>query len=174
MLPENLKIIKAGIEHVTPLATLSIATFRDTFGPHNKKEDMDKYIAEELNAAKLAGEIMHSENIFFLAWHNDRLAGYAKLSNNNIPMELTNNNPIEMERIYVLQEYQDKKIGASLMKHCIEHAQGKQHDILWLGVWEHNYKAVEFYKQWGFEIFGSHLFILGNDHQTDVLMKKYL
>jgi len=60
------------------------------------------------------------------------------------------------------------------MQYCLKYAIDTQHDVIWLGVWEHNHNAVHFYKQWGFEIFGAHPFILGDDKQTDVLMKKQL
>jgi ribosomal protein S18 acetylase RimI-like enzyme len=47
-------------------------------------------------------------------------------------------------------------------------------DNIWLGVWEHNHQAIKFYTTWGFEKFGDHLFLLGDDPQTDWLMKKEL
>ncbi len=169
-----LKIVKADVEHAAHLSSLSAKTFRDAFGQHNKSEDMDKYIAEQLSEAQLAGEIEHADNVFFLAWYHDRLAGYAKLRVNKEPEELKDNKPIEMERIYVLQEYHGQKIGAELMKHCIDFARTKNHGVIWLGVWEQNHKAVNFYKRFGFELFGAHPFLLGEDWQTDVLMKMEL
>jgi ribosomal protein S18 acetylase RimI-like enzyme len=90
------------------------------------------------------------------------------------PEELKDRRPIEIERIYVLQQYHDKKAGAALMAHCMEYATNNGYNTIWLGVWEHNHRAISFYKRWGFELFGSHPFILGDDHQTDVLMKKEL
>ena len=81
---------------------------------------------------------------------------------------------IEIERIYVRKEYLGKKVGGLLMKKCLELAQQKGYTLVWLGVWEHNAKAIAFYEKWGFEKFGSHAFLLGNDLQTDWLMKKNL
>lgn len=171
---EDKKITIADASHAQALTELSIVTFRDAFGPFNKQEDMDKYVAEEMNVEKLGSELADGDNLFFLAWVDDEMAGYAKLRLYKEPEELANNKPIELERIYVLQKYHGKKTGSVLMSRCIAHATANNHDILWLGVWEHNYNAIRFYEQWGFKLFGSHPFVLGNDNQTDVLMKKKL
>jgi len=167
----NIVITRAGIKDLAILVELSITTFRDTFGPDNGKEDMDKYVAEEMNAGKLSEELREGNNYIFLAWYNGTLAGYAKVRPNKEP-GIESNSPLELERIYVRQQYTRKKIGVALMLHCLEFAQSYGHDVLWLGVWEHNRRAVKFYKQWGFELCGSHPFLLGNDMQTDVLMKR--
>ena len=134
---------------------------------------MDKYIADEMNLEQLTKELSNKENIFFLTWHNQILVGYTKLRTTKVPGELKKNNPIEIERLYVLKAYQSKKIGEAIMKHCIEYAINQKHDIIWLGVWEHNLSAIRFYKRYGFELFGKHSFLLGNDEQTDVLMKRH-
>lgn len=169
-----ISITVANINHVSALNELSITTFCDAFGPDNSQEDMDKYVAEEMSIPKLTDELKDGNNIFFIAWMKDEMAGYAKMRLHKKPEELSANNPIEIERIYVLQKYHGQKIGTALMSHCINHALASKHDVLWLGVWEHNHHAIAFYNKWGFEIFGTHPFVLGNDHQTDLLMKKQL
>lgn len=135
---------------------------------------MDQYIAEEMNEVKLVTELRDADNRFFLVWYNNGLIGYAKMRTQAQPKELACHNPIEIERIYVRKEYHDKKVGAALMDRCISHAISQGHDLIWLGVWEFNYKAVKFYERYGFEKFGSHIFRLGTDDQTDILMKKEL
>jgi ribosomal protein S18 acetylase RimI-like enzyme len=67
-----------------------------------------------------------------------------------------------------------KGIGKALMLKCIEIAREKKSDVLWLGVWENNQRAIDFYTKWGFEKFSTHIFMLGDDPQTDWLMKKEL
>ncbi len=169
-----IRITAAGAGDAAVLMALSITTFCETFAHLNSQEDMDMYVANEMNIEKLTGELSDPGNLFFFAWYNNEVAAYAKLRLHKEPEELISDNPIELERIYVLHKYHGKKIGVALMNHCMDYARQKQHDTLWLGVWEHNHKAIGFYSQWGFELFGSHPFILGNDAQTDVLMKKRL
>jgi len=175
MIPtDKLLITRADIKDAELLTQLSITTFRDAFGPVNRQEDMDKYIADEMNLERLTAELGDEDNLFFLAWHNEIPVGYAKLRTAKTPEELKNRNPVEIERLYVQQAYQSKKVGAVIMSHCIDYAKSQKYDTIWLGVWEHNNRAIKFYKEWDFELFGAHSFVLGNDEQTDVLMKKIL
>ena len=60
------------------------------------------------------------------------------------------------------------------MKKCLDLASDLKKEVVWLGVWEHNQRAIEFYKKWGFEKFGTHIFQLGDDPQKDWLMLKKL
>jgi len=167
-------IFRATISDVTGLTQLSIDTFCETFAHQNSKEDMDLYIAEEMNEARLAAELAEADNLFFIAWQGETMAGYVKMRTQPGEPSIKECKAIEIERIYVRGEFQGKKVGASLMGRCLEFAANENFDTVWLGVWEYNYKAVNFYRQWGFELFGSHPFILGKDIQTDVLMKKAL
>ncbi len=156
------------------ITALSVTTFCEAYMEFNKKEHMDSYIAEAMTLEKLTEELQDSRNLFLIARYDDLPIGYAKMRTIKKPVELANNNPAEIERIYVLKEYHNKKAGAALMSTCIATAENKQHDILWLGVWEHNHRAIRFYKQWGFDLFGSHIFPFGDEDQIDVMMKKEL
>jgi len=170
----DIRIITAKASDAQALTTLSVKTFRDTFGADNKKEDMDKYIAEDMSEARITQQLIDPQNVFFLAYREEALIGYAKVRSTKIPEALKYNRPIELERIYVVQDHLGTKAGAALLQHCISYAKENNKDVLWLGVWEHNHRAVSFYKRWGFDLFGSHHFRLGDDLQTDVLMKKEL
>lgn len=170
----KLMIKRADINDAAMLTELSVTTFRDKFAPMNSREDMEMYLTMEMNAEKLSAELSDSNSLFFLAYYDELPIGYAKLRTSSKPEELVSEKPIEIERLYVLQAYQSKKAGKMLMDHCIAYATGKGHDVIWLGVWEHNDGAIRFYSRFGFERFGSHPFILGNDIQTDILMKRAL
>jgi ribosomal protein S18 acetylase RimI-like enzyme len=164
-------ISRATLTDVKMLHQLSVRTFADAFGSQNRKEDMDQYLGTAMGIEQLTRELGDTENYFFLAWHKGRLAGYTKIRANGEP-DIIAEKPLEIERIYVLEEFQGKGIGASLMQHCLNHAAAGAYDVVWLGVWELNYKAVNFYKQWQFAICGSHPFLLGADKQTDMLMRR--
>jgi ribosomal protein S18 acetylase RimI-like enzyme len=111
-------------------------------------------------------------NIFLLAYDGKEPVGYVRLRENNIPPSLGTDRAIEIARIYALQSSIGKGVGSALMQECIDIAREKQHHTLWLGVWEHNQRAIAFYTKWGFKKFSEHDFILGNDVQKDWLMKK--
>lgn len=155
------------------ISSISRDTFEETFKTSNNPEDMAQYLSEELNEQKMKEELEDMYNLFFIAWVNDTPAGYAKVSTAT-KADAPHAGAMEIERIYVLQQYQAQKIGAQLMQHCIDAAIEKGCPGIWLGVWEHNQKAISFYERWGFEPYGTHVFRLGTDDQTDILMKKAL
>ncbi|MFD2832491.1 GNAT family N-acetyltransferase [Christiangramia antarctica] len=71
----------------------------------------------------------------------------------------------------MLKEFHGKKVGKMLYDKAIELAKEKNIDNVWLGVWEENLRAIRFYEKNGFVAFDKHIFKLGNDEQTDIMMK---
>lgn len=170
----HLTILTADTTAAELIAEISVTTFTETFADSNSKEDMDKYLSKEMNVEKIRCELQDPDSTFFLAWDGPTLAGFAKV-NSDVKADAPEcDNPLEIERLYVLQDYQGKKVGAALMNHCIAFAHRSHHNTIWLGVWEHNHKAIAFYEKWGYTPFGTHIFRLGTDDQTDILMKKEL
>ena len=144
----------------------------ETFAPQNTKGNMDKFMNEQFTHEALAKEVGAPGNIFILAELDGVPVGYARLRELNNPPELKNVPSMEIARIYSIQSQIGKGIGAALMKKCIEIAKQKNKQVVWLGVWKENHRAIKFYERWGFEIFGEHEFVLGDDVQTDWLMKR--
>ena len=167
-----MSIAIAGIEDAQVISELSIYTFIESFGANNTKEDIDLYVAEELNVERIASELTDNDNFFFLASVNEKAVGFAKVRVAANPDAPAGRLPIELNRLYVSREFQGQKIGAGLMAHCIAFGRERGHDVIWLGVWEYNYSSLAFYKSWGYEPYSSHGFRLGRDPQTDILMKK--
>jgi len=154
------------------IAALSRQTFYDTFAAFNTKEDMDKFMNESFSMDQLMAELDMPDNTFIAALLEDELVGYAKITESRNPPELGNTNAIEIGRIYAAQKAIGHGIGKALMEECLSLAVLKNKQLVWLGVWERNERAISFYKKFGFEKFGEHDFVLGNDVQTDWLMKK--
>ena len=156
------------------IADLSRETFYDTFASQNTSENMDKFMQNQFAKDKLMQELNERENLFFIAYYSDQPVGYLKLRDGKNPDQLEKVSAIEIVRIYSLTQMIGKGIGKALMKTSIDTAIERNKDVIWLGVWERNQRAIDFYAKWGFEKFGEHDFILGNDVQTDWLMKKDL
>ncbi|WP_153796967.1 GNAT family N-acetyltransferase [Foetidibacter luteolus] len=167
-------ITKGTIEDAEVLSTLGAKTFYETFASHNTAEDMLQHIQQHFTPATIQKEFSEKGVQFFLARLDEEVAGYAKLRRTQKPHELYGLKHIELERIYVLQSFQGNRIGLLLMNECIQYARRKKYEILWLGVWEHNQKAIAFYKKLGFTVFSEHEFVLGTDKQNDYLMKLVL
>jgi GNAT superfamily N-acetyltransferase len=156
------------------IAEISRQTFYETFAAQNSKENMDLHMDEYYAPEKILAELDDPLHIFLLAYDGDRLAGYAKL-NEHVKIESKGlDDPVEIERIYSIKEMIGKGVGKKLMEKCLGISKEKNKKTIWLGVWEFNYRAIEFYTRWGFEKFGEHNFPVGNDPQTDWLMKRSL
>ena len=132
---------------------------------------MDAYMNTHYTEHKLAEEINDNEAEFYIAYLSDKAVGFIKTGHGKPPEEISAFKCRELERLYVLKEYQSHKIGEQLINYCINKAKEDNTEILWLGVWENNPRAISFYKRFGFQHFGEHTFQLGNDAQTDWLMK---
>ena len=135
---------------------------------------MELHLAEYCSTERIQTELGDPGNIFLLAYDDERLAGYAKMNEHIKEESKELKNPIEIERIYTIKELIGKGIGKSLMKKCLAIAREKNKKEIWLGVWEYNERAIDFYERWGFEKFGEHNFPVDLDLQTDWLMKKTL
>jgi len=154
------------------IAAISRKTFYDTFAAHNTVDDMDRFLNVEFTTERLMAEVGAEGNTFLVAFIENELAGYARLRDAANPPELGDTPAIELARIYSLEKVIGKGVGKALMQNSIELARQKGRKLLWLGVWEHNRRAIDFYTKWGFEKFSEHDFVLGNDVQRDWLMKK--
>lgn len=164
----------ATTEDAEELALFGAKAFTDTFAIHNTETDMKLYVDKTFTTAQLRKEIQDPSSTFLMALDDTSVVGYAKMRTGETPNELGTTNGIEIERIYAAQAYLGKKVGRSLMQACLDLAISLGYHTLWLGVWEHNPRAITFYEKWGFKKFGSHPFLLGTDVQTDLLMKKQL
>ena len=166
-----MKIRKINIDDLEALRNLSIQTFKETFEEVNTEEDMQKYLLENLSIEKLKSELENPNSEFYFAENNDEILGYLKLNFKDAQTEKLEENHFEIERIYVLKAFLGQKIGQILFDKAIEIGREKNLEYVWLGVWEENHRAIRFYEKNGFEIFGKHDFVLGEDVQTDLLMK---
>lgn len=158
------------------IADLSRETFYDTFAEFNTKNDMDIFLAEQFSTEKLMAEVGGEGHEFLIAYVDGDPAGYLFLKNETdpaLPVPATGS-AIEISRLYVRRNFIGKGIGKILMQSAITYAGAAQKTFLWLGVWEHNQRAIEFYTAFGFEKFGEQDFILGNDLQRDWKMGKQL
>jgi len=171
---QAIEIRKASQKDAALIAALSRLSFTQSFASHNTPENMQKFMDNDFAEARLIAEVENGEGIFIIGHLAGKPMGYARLRQTEEPAGLTAHRHIEIARIYVLQEALGKGLGAALLDSCMDIARSAHAQIIWLGVWEHNRRAIEFYQKWGFVKFGSHIFMLGDDEQTDWLMKKNL
>lgn len=161
-------------EDAPVIAAISRETFQSAFASQNTVEDMEKFMSEQFTAQRLMDQVGAQGNTFLMAYVDNKLVGYVRLLEGFPPQELKEGPTIEIARIYAVSEVIGKGVGSALMQRCIEIAIEKKKGSIWLGVWEKNDRAIAFYTKWGFEKFGEHDFLLGNDVQRDWMMRKLL
>ena len=167
----SITIKKATISDLEVIQEISKQTFMETFADVNSAENMENYVQDNFNSAQVASEINNRESAFYLASLENETVGYLKLNFGNAQTEMVNKQAIEIHRIYVSKAFLGKKIGQLLLDEAKKIAQQSGADYLWLGVWEENYRALQFYRKNGFVEFDKHIFTLGNEQQTDLLMQ---
>lgn len=167
-------IRQATLNDLELLLNFSRETFYEFFAHLNKPEDIEAYSATAFTRERILAELQDPASVFYFAMVGDEIAGYLKLNTGSAQTEFGDDKHIEIERIYVTGLHHGKGIGGQLLKFAIEAGANLGKEFIWLGVWEHNSAAIGFYRYHGFEVFGSHDFILGSDHQTDLLMGRWL
>lgn len=171
---ENIYIRKATLQDIHQLQSISRQTFSETFSAGNTEENLKKYLEEDLSLEKLQSELSDKNAQFYFAEVDHKIIGYLKLNFGQSQTELKDNKALEIERIYVLKAFHGKEVGQLLYDKAIQIAKQFNADYIWLGVWEENPRAINFYKKNGFVEFDKHIFKLGNDEQIDIMMKLQL
>ena len=170
----EIKIRRATIQDAEALSDLSRRTFHDAFHAHpqNAPDDMRIYMDAAFSTIQMQVELADENAVFFIAEVENQLAGYVKLLLDSRETGVTGEKPIELCRLYSEQKFLGKGIGAALMEQSLQTAKEHDCDVIWLGVWEFNPRATAFYRKYDFEVCGTHVFQLGSDSQTDVLMQR--
>lgn len=168
------KLKTVGLDQLAELQAISRQTFAETFADDNSAADLAEYLDKAYAGEKLTAELADDNSEFLFIEHNQQVAGYLKLNWNEAQTEVQGPDALEVERIYLLADYQRLGLGRQLLEYAFDRAEKLGKTRVWLGVWEHNQKALAFYQKLGFTAFSDHLFQLGEDAQRDILMEKTL
>lgn len=160
----------AELPDAAPLAALAERAFRDAFAAANTAEDMDLHCRTSYGESIQARELL-DPGLTTLVWeHEGGLGAFLQLRRGPAPACVPGSSPWEISRLYADREWHGKGVAQSLMGTAIALAEAGGADQVWLGVWEHNPRAIAFYRKWGFEAVGDHLFTVGTDPQRDLIM----
>jgi GNAT superfamily N-acetyltransferase len=158
------------------LAQISKQTFYDTFTGTCTEEDMQQYLEQYYNLPQVQSELNDENDMYFFAEVNGEPVGYIRFMEDYSGWpEVKQWKSLELKRLYVIKEFHGKKIAQQLMDYYLDYATKKQYKCLWLGVWEYNMRAQNFYGKYGFVNSGQiHDFPIGNTPQTDKWFWKFL
>ncbi len=167
----NLRLKKCDTNALDELVEISRTTFIKAFEKDNDPIDFKKYIEISFAPKKIQSELLNPDMQFYFVYLNDDLVAYFKLNQNSAQTDVKLSEAMELERIYVREEFHGHKIGRWMIEQIKKIAFEQAKDFLWLGVWEKNTRAVSFYENNGFTKFGMHPYYIGSDKQMDWMMR---
>jgi diamine N-acetyltransferase len=165
-------IRRAQRDDAAQLAALAEATFRHAFSAVNTVEDMSLHCRTSYSEALQAAEIADPAMLTLLCEHGATPVGFAQLRWGEAPGCIVAEAPGEIQRLYVVGDFHGKGVAQDLMQACRDEMAMRRSDVVWLGVWERNLRAIAFYKKLGFVEVGEHVFTVGRDPQRDILMAR--
>ena len=172
MAPANIRFRPCESADLDTLRTLAYRTFDEAFRHMNTAANMDAYTGTAFARAKLEEELRNPLSAFLFLYSDGVLAGYMKINEGAAQTDLADPAAREIERMYVLRDFQGLGLGRALIEKAVESARKKEKSFLWLGVWQKNENAIAFYERMGFRKTGTHRFVMGSDHQTDHVMRR--
>ncbi len=164
-------IRKATQSDLGDLLHMARTAFLQAFTAGNKPENVAAYLAEAFTLNQFEKELANPASTFFVAEFEGEIIAYTKVNRVTAQTDVHDPKSLEIARLYVLEEYLGTGLGKKLLDTAIDFAKQHQKDYLWLGVWEHNARAIRFYEKNGLRIFGSHPFPFGDEIQNDFLMR---
>jgi len=171
---KKIEIREITLNDIDQLLEIGRQTFYETFIVWNTEENLNIYLDERFTVGKLTDELNNKDSEFYFALFDNKVIGYLKINTGKAQTELQDDRALEIERIYVLKEFHGKNVGQLIYEKAIQIAEQKNVTYVWLGVWENNSRARNFYSKNGFVEFDKHIFRMGNSEQTDLMMKLLL
>jgi len=162
---------KCDLSDLDTLVRIGRSTFNDAFAKDNKPENIEAYIDKAFTSTNIERELLGRGSEFYFALNGKEVIGYFKINYAGSQTDLNDRGSLELERFYVLSKFRNKGYGKQILTKAIVMAQSRKLKYIWLGVWEKNTSAIRFYERNGFIKFDEHPFYMGDELQTDYLMK---
>ena len=175
----SIQLIPCTLEDLDDLQKISKETYTDTYYDEQFRhmislDTINTHLERAFNKNQLKNELSNESSNFYFIYLDDELAGYIKINVDDAQSDSFGDQALEIERIYVGQSFQGRGLGKALLNKGLERAKQLEKKIVWLGVWEKNLSAIQFYESIGFSRYGTHDFQFGNDVHTDFIMRKLM
>jgi ribosomal protein S18 acetylase RimI-like enzyme len=166
------RIRRAEDDDALALSVLAERTFRAAFAESNSPANMQLHCAANYGHALQLADIRESSRETWVAEADKRLVAYVQLRLDAASSVVLSEQPVEIQRFYVEASHHGTGLAHHLMAHVLARAEAAGSAELWLGVWERNLRGLAFYRKWGFDVVGEHIFKLGDDPQRDLVMRR--
>ena len=164
-------IRRATVHDAEPLSAFARRLFIETFAAQNNPDDLALFLDTAFTPALQRAELEDAHRQYWLLEMDGVLAGYVLLNDRATEEGVGGAHPVELQRFYIDFPWHGRGLAPVQMAHAVAQARALGGDVLWLGVWEKNPRAIRFYEKQGFSVCGSHIFMVGNDPQRDLIMR---
>jgi ribosomal protein S18 acetylase RimI-like enzyme len=155
------------------MARIGVATFALGDSPSTPPAELEAYLSTELTPARFAEHLHNAVVAAYIADVGSEPAGYLMLRTDGHPQSIAHaKRPLRLWRIYVLPQHHGGGVAAALMTQTFAHARDNEHDVVWLGVSEHNGRGQAFYRKHGFGVVGDEQFHVGAGAHHDLVMAR--
>ncbi|MFN9493577.1 MAG: GNAT family N-acetyltransferase [Sphingobacteriales bacterium] len=168
---KTLLIRRVGPADVDAVVEIARKTFKETYEAYNHPDEILMYMDRALTKKVLEEELEADGSAWYMAFLDEVPVGFFKIRWDSEPKNLPGRKPLELQRIYVVQEYQGFSIGSALISRVKQYAREEGYDTVWLQVWQKNGKAIKFYQASGFVVYETARFLMGKEEQQDFLMR---
>lgn len=164
-------IRKCQLSDLPVLREIAYRTYAEAYRHLNTPENMQAYLDYAFDPQYLRAQLLNSQSSFFFLYVDGCLAGYLKLNEHDAQTDLKDPAGLEIERIYVVKDFQGRGLGRLLAQQALEFARARHKAFAWLSVWLKNPGAIEFYRKLGFQPAGTRFFVMGDERQEDYIMR---
>ncbi len=171
MKTDKIYVAQADASQSGLIAELARKTFIETYADLSNPDNLQLYVESHFTEELINTELTNPAFRFYIAWINHTAVGFTKIRKDRQPKGITGKRSLEIERIYVLQEFQGFSIGKELMKMVKQIAKDEGDQVIWLQVWQQNEKAIQFYRKSGFVVYETHTFDFGKEIHQDFLLR---
>ncbi|MFA9274244.1 MAG: N-acetyltransferase family protein [Candidatus Aquirickettsiella gammari] len=156
------------------LAALAEQTFIDTYAAQNDPEQIRVHCTQNFGLEQQSAEIANPDYAVILAYLDQDLVGFAQVVKKSAPESIDAKNAVALYRYYVQQAWHGKGIAQPLLAEAEKAARNFGADYLWLGMWEHNARALAYYQKVGFQHVGWMDYQFGDIVERDYVLLKRL
>jgi len=169
---EDLEIRFATTSDAKALSLLAAETFSDTFAHFYTPTDLRTFLESTHTEQLQLTELQNPDYLTLLVVQKDKFVGYSTIRIGSREEQIKGPDPVaEIWRFYISKEFIGKGAAKMLMDRTMEVVKESKASIVWLGVWENNHRAQNFYKKYGFQEVGYHDFVIGTAVDRDLLFQ---
>ncbi len=159
-----ISIVKAGATDALAIANIGRISVEIAHRDSCSATDMNDFLDRAYSTNAIKQELENQRYHYHMIYYQKGLAGFSKVVPNEEHPNIPEKNVMKLDRIYLLPEYFDKKLGAELLKFNIGLASTMNQRGIWLFTWVGNERAVNFYRRFGFRVIGDHKFEVTKTH----------